>query len=50
VPEPFHERKVPAFLMERMVEPSPKLGRKPAAADRLESGRVLAGLLAETVE
>lgn len=46
----FRERKIPAFLMELMVEPSAKLGRAPTVADRLEFGRALAQVLADAVE
>ncbi len=43
------EKGVPAFLMEQMVERSPKLGRPPAVADRLEFGAALVRILAEAV-
>lgn len=34
----FYERRIPAFLMELMVDPSPRLGRPPTVEDRLEFG------------
>jgi hypothetical protein len=34
----FYERRIPAFLMEQMVDFSPKVSRCPAVADRLEFG------------
>jgi len=37
----FHDFRVPAFLMEQMVERSPKLQRCPAVEDRLEFGAAL---------
>lgn len=46
----FHERRIPAFLMEQMVEHSPKLGRPPTVEDRLEFGAALAGVLSAAVE
>ena len=36
------ERKIPAFLMEQMVDRSEKLGREPTVKDRLDFG---AGLI-----
>lgn len=37
----FADRKLPAFLMELMVDVNPKLGRPPTVADRLEFGAAL---------
>jgi hypothetical protein len=37
----FADRKLPAFLMELMVDTNPKLGRPPTVADRLEFGAAL---------
>ena len=37
----FHERQVPAFLMELMVDRSSKLSHEPTVADRLEFGAAL---------
>jgi len=45
----FHERKIPAFLMELMVDNNQKLGRCPTVADRLEFGAALAQILCDTV-
>jgi hypothetical protein len=45
----FHDRKIPAFLMELMVDRSPKLGRCPTVADRLEFGAGLARAMASAV-
>lgn len=45
----FAERKIPAFLMEQMVNVSPKLGRCPTVKDRLEFGAVLVRIMAEAV-
>lgn len=42
----FHELRVPAFLMELMVDSNPKLGRPPMIQDRLRFGRDLATILA----
>ena len=39
------ERQVPAFLMELMVERSPKLGRPPMIEDRLEFGAALVRIM-----
>ena len=44
----LHERKVPAFLMEQMVERSPRLGHPPTVQDRLNFGAALVGVLANT--
>jgi hypothetical protein len=50
----FADRKIPAFLMEMMVDSSPKLARPPTVADRLEFGaalvRVLYGAVAGPTE
>jgi hypothetical protein len=45
----FAERKIPAFLMEQMVDASPRLSRPPTVEDRLEFGAALAGILCEAV-
>lgn len=37
----FHDRKIAAFLMEQMVDPSPKIQRPPTVVDRLEFGAKL---------
>jgi hypothetical protein len=41
----FYERRIPAFLMELMVERSPKLRRPPTLEDRLEFGATLVKIL-----
>jgi hypothetical protein len=41
----FNERQIPAFLMELMVERSPKLRRPPTLEDRLEFGATLVKIL-----
>lgn len=46
----YHERKIPALLMEQMVEYNSKLGRLPTVADRLGFGAELVRALAATVE
>ena len=43
----YLERKIPAFLMELMVDRNPKIGRPPLVSDRLEFGGELAQILAE---
>jgi len=45
----FSERKIPAFLMELMVDSSPKLSRPPTVDDRLEFGGALVRVMCETV-
>jgi hypothetical protein len=45
----YHDRKLPAFLMEQMVDVSPKINRCPTVQDRLDFGSALAGVLADTV-
>ncbi|MEK7404426.1 MAG: M14-type cytosolic carboxypeptidase [Acidobacteriota bacterium] len=45
----FHERSVPAFLMEQMVDSSPKLGRPPTVEDRIEFGAGLVRALCAAV-
>ena len=45
----FSERKVPAFLMELMVDSSPKLSRPPTVEDRLEFGAALVRVMSDTV-
>ena len=44
----FHERKIPAFLMELMVDNNRKLGRCPTVDDRLEFGAALAQIMCDT--
>jgi hypothetical protein len=45
----FADRNIPAFLMELMVDKSPKLARPATVADRLESGAALVRVLFEAV-
>ncbi len=45
----YNERKVPVLLMEQRTGPSKKLGRQPTVADRLQFGRDLIAVMAETV-
>ena len=45
----FHDRKVPAMLMEQMVQYNSKLGRVPTAADRTAFGAELVRALAAAV-
>lgn len=45
----YHDRKIAAFLMELMVDPSPKLSRPPTVADRLEFGRLLIQVMCDAV-
>jgi len=45
----FHDRQIPAFLMEQMVDFSPKLSRWPTVQDRLEFGAALARAMAAAV-
>jgi hypothetical protein len=46
----YQERRIPAFLMELMVDPSPRLGRPPTVEDRLEFGAALVRVLKAAVE
>ncbi len=46
----YHERKLPAMIMEQMVEYNSKLGRCPTVADRMEFGAGLARAFAEAVQ
>jgi len=46
----YHERKLPAMLMEQMVEYNSRLGHCPTAIDRQEFGAGLVRALAEAVE
>lgn len=46
----FHDRKIPAFLTEQMVDASPKLKRCPTVQDRLDFGRGLVLAMAAAVE
>jgi hypothetical protein len=43
------ERKIPAFLMELMVDRNQKLGREPTVGDRLEFGAALIRAMAAAV-
>ncbi len=45
----FHDRKLPAMLMEQMVQYNSKLGRCPTIADRTEFGAGLVRALSEAV-
>lgn len=45
-----HERQVPAFLMEQMVDESPRLSRPPTVADRLDFGAGLVRAMCAAVE
>ena len=45
----FHDRKLPAMLMEQMVEQNSKLGRCATAADRQEFGAALVRALVDAV-
>jgi hypothetical protein len=45
----FHDRQLPAMLMEQMIEFNSKLGRVPTAADRREFGAELVRALAAAV-
>jgi hypothetical protein len=42
----FHERRIPAFLMELKTERNPKLGREATVADRMEFGAALVRAIA----
>jgi murein tripeptide amidase MpaA len=44
------DRKIPAFLMEQMVDRSPKLGREPTVADRIEFGASLIRAIAAALD
>jgi hypothetical protein len=46
----FADRKIPAFLMEQMVNVNPKLARCPTVKDRLEFGAALVRVMTEAVE
>ncbi len=45
----FHDRKLPAMLMEQMIEFDSKLGHVPTAADRSQFGAELVRALSEAV-
>lgn len=45
----FHDRKIPAFLMEQMVDFNSKLGHPPTVEDRLEFGAGLARAMCTAV-
>ena len=45
----FYERQIPAFLMELMVERSPKLRRLPTIEDRLEFGATLVKIISTAI-
>jgi len=44
----WKERRVPVLLMEQRIGTSPKLGRRPTVRDRLDFGRQLITVMAET--
>lgn len=46
----FSRTKAPAFLMELMVDPNPKLGRPPVTQERLNFGASLVRLIDEAME
>ncbi|MGB9604580.1 MAG: M14 family zinc carboxypeptidase, partial [Bryobacteraceae bacterium] len=46
----YEERKIPALLMELMVDPNPRLGRPPTLEDRLKFGAALVRILRAAVE
>jgi murein tripeptide amidase MpaA len=45
----FHDRRIPAFLMEQMVDSNSKLGHPPTVEDRLEFGAGLARAMCAAV-
>ena len=45
----WHDRKIPAMLMEQMIEYNSKLGRLPTAMDRSEFGAALVRAMAEAL-
>ena len=45
----FHDRKLPAMLMEQMIEHNSKLGHCPTAEDRIEFGPALIQALFDTL-
>jgi hypothetical protein len=45
----WKERKVPVLLMEQRIGTSQKLGRRPTMEDRLDFGKQLITVMAETV-
>jgi len=45
----FHDRKIRAFLMEQMVDFSPKISRWPTVDDRLEFGSALVRIVCDAV-
>jgi hypothetical protein len=46
----YHDRRLPALLMEQMIEYNAKLRRVPTAADRSEFGAALVRALSATIE
>jgi len=46
----FRDRRIPAFLMEQMVDTSPRLSRPPTVKDRLEFGPALVKAMCGAVE
>jgi hypothetical protein len=46
----FRDREIPAFLMEQMVDTSPRLSRPPTVEDRLEFGPALVKAMCGAVE
>jgi hypothetical protein len=45
----FHDRKVPAFLLESTVERMPKIGRPPTVEDHMEFGAGLVRAIAASL-
>ncbi|MEX2263092.1 MAG: M14-type cytosolic carboxypeptidase [Bryobacteraceae bacterium] len=45
----FHDRKIPAFLMEQMVDVHPKLSRGPTVQDRMEFGAGLVRAISQAL-
>ncbi len=45
----YHDRKLPAFLIEQMIVRHPKLGRQPGIDDRMRFGRDLVSAMADAV-
>lgn len=46
----YHDRKVPAYLIEQMVDSSPKISRAPTVQDRLEFGPGLVRAMCDAAE
>jgi len=45
----YHDRKIPAMLMEQMIEHNSKLGHCPTAEDRKQFGAGLVRAIAEAI-